>query len=96
MMLKRCVICGKFVEEEKMKIYGDGVYTEKTHYCSDDCWFKRGRIMGSKLGFGCPFFNEDRMCVPPDVGIFEAVPCSLTTGRYSSCFVFPLHASKRK
>ena len=93
----QCAICGKNMEEKEMKVYGDGVYTVKTYYCSDDCWFKRGRVVGSKLGFGCLFYNSDRMCVPPDEGIAEAVPCSLKKGSYrSSCIVYPLHEAKVK
>ena len=88
-MLTQCAICGKPVGEEKMKKYGD--------YCSEGCWFKRGRVLGSKEGLGCPFYNEDRMCVPPDKDISMALPCSVFGGSYlTACDVYPLHASRER
>jgi len=97
MMLTQCAVCGKPVEEEKMKTHGDDVYVKKTYYCGDDCWSKRGRVIGSEAGLGCPFYNEDRMCVPPGEDVSVALPCSLYGGSYrDSCYVYPIHASKRR
>lgn len=96
-LLTQCSICGKPVEEEKARRYGDGVYVKKTYYCSDECWFKRGRVLGSKEGVRCPFYNEDRMCVTPGKDISMAVPCTVFRGNYlTACDVYPLYASHER
>ncbi len=44
-------------------------------------------------GYGCQFFNEDRMCVPPDGGI--VVRCSNPKGyQYTSCPVYKLNMAR--
>ena len=95
-MNRACSICGSSADEGRMQTFGDDVYVKKTYYCSDACWQKRGRIHGKTTGRGCPFYNEDRMCVPPDEGIRAAVPCNCPTGvRFTSCSVYPIHAEHR-
>ena len=73
-----------------MKTSGDDVYETKTYYCSEECWNKRGRIVGSQAGSGCPFYNADRMCVPPGPDQNMA-PCSLPKGWiHNRCYAYPI------
>jgi ankyrin repeat protein len=96
--VKKCAVCGKHVDEtEQTKVYGDGVHSKKTYYCSDDCWSKRGIVVGSKLDIGCKFYDKTtRMCSTFDLdseGNYlsaERVPCSLQSRNYLSCNVYPI------
>jgi hypothetical protein len=56
----KCAICGRTrpVTETDYTKWGD----ELNWFCKDTCWEKRGRIIGSKDGIGCPYYTEDRMC----------------------------------
>ncbi len=68
----KCLLCGKTRPVNQMR----GCYEEKGQtvgFCTRTCWRKRGRILGSKDGVGCPYYNEDRMCVPP---MGEPSPCT--------------------
>ena len=62
--MAKCLLCGKTrpvtqmrgCEEKKEQIVG---------FCARTCWRRRGLILGSKDGVGCPYYTKDRMCLPP-------------------------------
>jgi len=60
-----------------------------------DVALQQMRSRGSRKGMGCPFY-DDRLCVPPVGGRSAATGCSLQQGSYMSCFVYPIHESKKQ
>ena len=89
----QCAICGKALNSPAPHHYDSGLETQS--FCSDACWDRRGRVIGSQAGSGCPYYNADRMCVPPVPGA-PVLPCSLGSGSYStSCFVYSTHRPRQ-
>jgi len=81
-----CAICGKKRPYKEMSGFGEE--EKKIWFCSDTCWEKRGRIVGSKDGKGCPYYRKDMMCKSPS-GIL--LPCSFTFkvgSNYTFCYVY--------
>lgn len=85
--MAKCLLCGKIrpVTEMRGCEEEDG---QTVGFCARACWKKRGRILGSEDGANCPYYNKDRMCVPP---IGEASPCTFTFKvgpSFTSCHVY--------
>jgi hypothetical protein len=83
----QCAICAERRPVTETRFcYGD----DRTVYrfCRDACWGRRGEILGSKLGEGCPFYSRG-MCTAGDGDHL----CSLRTGSYAtSCAVYEMQA----
>jgi hypothetical protein len=84
----KCSLCGKAGPQDKMKYTSKGPsgpeQYEMVWFCEDNCWSKRGKIVGSRVGMGCPYWKEGSCkCSNPPY------PCSLEKGDYrTSCYVY--------
>lgn len=89
----KCLLCGKTRPVNQMR----GCYEEKGQtvgLCTRTCWRKRGRVLGSKDGVGCPYYNEDRMCVPPGG---EPSPCTFKFKIgpiFTACYVYRTYPTR--
>jgi hypothetical protein len=52
-------------------------------FCKGRCWLERGKIIGSRKGAGCPFW-ENGVCKTSD----RNYPCSLEVSSYTACYVY--------
>lgn len=87
----KCALCGKTRPVTETD-YHRSVEGQVKRFCKDTCWIKRGRIIGSKDGVGCPYYTEDRMCV---AGLGEPSPCSFTFRvgpSFTACHIYRTHA----
>ena len=77
-----CYMCSANKSITETRAYGD------KRFCTTTCWPKRGRVLETGKGQGCPFFSEG-MC---DAGDGDAI-CSLppTQVHYAGCHVFRLY-----
>lgn len=89
----KCALCGKtrpVTETNYTKLEG-----QVNRFCVDTCWGKRGCIIGSKDGVGCPYYTEDKMCM---AGRGEPSRCTFTFKvgpSFTSCYVFRTHPTIR-
>jgi hypothetical protein len=76
----KCALCGKERPVTEMRMF-----LPNHLFCTDTCWTKRGRIIGSKLPGAqtCPFYSEG-MCMVDDGNNV----CSLGSGSYTTCYVY--------
>jgi tetratricopeptide (TPR) repeat protein len=80
-----CAVCGKNRPVAEMRRASERFGSPFKYFCSDTCWSKRGRIVGSKFpgAKNCPYYSE---------GICRAGgdhTCSLSFGSYdTTCFVY--------
>jgi len=89
-----CAICGKtrpVTETDYTQLEG-----KLNRFCKDTCWEKRGRIIGSKDGVGCPYYTKDRMCTAGRAPARAPAPShctfSLKIGpSYIFCNVYKIH-----
>ena len=71
-----CTVCGKtrpVTEAHSAQWMGGQMGGELYWFCKDTCWERRGLIIGSEDGIGCPYYTEDKMCTAGGVG---SSPCS--------------------
>ena len=56
------------------------------YFCSTSCWDQRGRIVGSKLGKQCLYWEEGNCTA----GV-QHTPCTLKAGPYQNCYIYKMH-----
>lgn len=78
--LKACSFCRNSYDEQQMH----RLHTSESYFLCDECWNKRDS--GNNSGYGCPFYNQDSLCVPPDEASVSR--CSWRGNDFMSCAVY--------
>ncbi|MDO8501784.1 MAG: hypothetical protein Q7S20_08065 [Gemmatimonadaceae bacterium] len=86
-----CSICHAQKSADEMKLYGratgsGGGKIELLWFCKGKCWDARGREIGSRLGGGCPFW-DDGICKPAKPA-GQPAACSIEVNSHLECHVY--------
>jgi hypothetical protein len=84
-----CALCKterRKSETRQFQVPGSLELNGGVYFCSHTCWDQRGRIIGSKLGKECLYWEQGNCTAGA-----QHTPCTLKAGRYQDCYIYKMH-----